>query len=121
MEKNDLRTINNVFNLFNYTNEIVERAITDFIIDVCKNEETIDCTDISNAYIKVDVQNSFTDEYNSYTLNEVLVENGNNIIISAYDNVDNHTNLYWENLTLADKVSIAQSVYNNIVEIYEKI
>ena len=121
MEKNDLRTINNVFNLFNHTNEIVEKAITDFIIDVWKNEETIDCTDISNDYIKVDVQNSITDEYNSYTLNEVLVENGDRIIISAYDNIDNYTNLYWEDLTLADKVSIAQSVYNNVVEIYEKI
>ena len=121
MEKNDLRTINNVFNLFNYTNEIVEKAITDFIIDVWKNEETIYISDISNDYIKVDVQNSFTDEYNQYTLNEVLVENGDKIIISAYDNVDNHTNLYWEDLTLADKVSIAQSVYDNVVEIYEKI
>lgn len=121
MDKMNLRMMNNVFNLFDSTNEVVEKAVTDFIINVWKNEETIDCLDISKHYIKVDVQNSITDEYNSYTLNEVLVENGDRIIISAYDNIDNYTNLYWEDLTLADKVSIAQSVYDNIVENYEII
>ena len=121
MEKNFLRGINNIFNLFHQANVVVEKAVTAFIIDVFENEDTIDCTDISNAYIKVDVQNSITDEYNTYTLNEVLVENGDRIIISAYDNIDNYTNLYWEDLTLADKVSIAQSVYDNIVENYEII
>lgn len=121
MEKNFLRGISNIFNLFHQANEIVEKSITAFIIDVWENEDTINCTDISNDYIKVDVHNSFTNEYYSYTLNEVFVENGDKIIISVYDNVDNYTNLCWEDLTLADKVSIAQSVYDNVVEIYEKI
>lgn len=121
MEKNDLRNIKNVFNLFDSTNELVENAVTDFIINTWKNEETINCLEISYDCLKVDVQNSFTDEFNLYTLTEVFVENGNKIIIGAYDNIDNYTNLYWEDLTLADKVSIAQSVYDNIVEKYEKI
>ena len=116
MDKMNLRMMHNVFNLFDSTNEVVEKAVTDFIINIWKNEETIDCLDISKHHIKVDVQNSITDEYNSYTLNEVLVENGDRIIISAYDNIDNYTNLYWEDLTLIDKVLIAKWVYNNIVE-----
>ena len=120
MEKNFLRGINNVFNLFHQANEIVEKAITAFIIDVWENEDTIDCTDISNDYIKVDVQASFTDEYNSYTLTNIVISE-DTISIKGYDNVDEETTLYWEDLTLADKVSIAQSVYNNVVENYEKI
>ena len=120
MEKNFLRGINNIFNLFHQSNEIVEKAVTSFIIDVCENEETMDCTDISQSYIKVDVQNSFTDEYNSYTLIDVVFKE-DTIGIKAYDNVDEETTLYWGDLTLADKVSIAQSVYDNVVEIYNKI
>jgi hypothetical protein len=46
----------------------------------------------------------------------VLVENGDKIIISAFDNLDGYTNLHWEDLTLMDKVLIAKWVYNNIVE-----
>lgn len=121
MEKNYLRHIDYVFNLLNHTNIIVEKVITDFIIDVWKNEETVYCADISNNHIKVGMQNSLTNEYNSYTLNEVFVENKNKIIISANDNLNNYyTNLCWEDLTLADKVIIAQSVYDNVVEIYGK-
>lgn len=108
------KIMNNVFKLFDGTNEVVENAVTDFIIDAWKNAESIDCLDISKGHIKVDVQNSFTDEYLSYTLNEVLIENGNKIIISAFDNLDNYTNLCWKDLTLIDKVLIGKCVYNNL-------
>lgn len=121
MDKLDLKIIDNVFKLFDGTNEVVEKAVTDFITNAWKNAESIDCLDISKSHIKVDVQNSFTDEYISYTLNEALIENNNNIIISAFDNLDNYTNLRWEDLTLIDKVLVAKCVYNNIVENLEII